>query len=98
MPNRRPFNCVSERGKIMKINDKIYDVLAYVGKIVLPGLAVLYSTIAETWGLPFPNEVSATIMAIDVFLNALLGVSSVAYYKEQAESTSIVDANESDKG
>ena len=71
----------------MKLNDKIYDVLSWIGKIVLPSLAVLYATLADTWGLPYSSEISATIMAIDVFLNALLGISSNAYYKEQSKNS-----------
>ena len=71
----------------MKLNDKAYDLLSWVGKIVLPALAVLYATVADTWGLPFSSEVSATIMAIDVFLNALLGVSTANYYKDTYQDT-----------
>lgn len=65
----------------MKLNDKLYDILSWLGKIVLPALAVLYATLADTWGLPYSSEISATIMAIDVFLNALLGISTANYYK-----------------
>ncbi len=71
----------------MKLNDKLYDILSWIGKIVLPALAVLYATLADTWGLPYSSEISATIMAVDVFLNALLGISSASYYKEQATNT-----------
>ncbi len=69
----------------MKLNSKVYDVLAWVGKIVLPALSVLYGTIGRIWNLPFIEEIPMTIMAVDVFLNALLGISSANYYKEQNE-------------
>ena len=71
----------------MKLNDKVYDILAWCGKIVLPALAVLYATLADTWGLPYSSEISTTIMAIDVFLNALLGISSANFYKETYQNT-----------
>jgi hypothetical protein len=71
----------------MKLNDKVYDVLSWVGKICLPALAVLYATLADTWGLPYSSEISTTIMAIDVFLNALLGISSANFYKETYQNT-----------
>lgn len=70
----------------MKMNDKVYDVCAWIGKIVLPALAVLYATLADTWGLPYSSEVSTTIMALDVFLNALLGISTANYYKNTYSS------------
>ena len=69
----------------MKLNDKTYDLLSWLGKIVLPSLAVLYATLADTWGLPYSSEISATIMALDVFLNALLGISTANYYKSTYE-------------
>ncbi len=75
------------KGENMKLNDKVYDVLSWLGKIVLPAMAVLYATLADTWGLPYSGQISATIMAIDVFLNALLGISSSSYYKEQAKNS-----------
>lgn len=69
----------------MKLKDSTYDVLSFFGKTVLPALAVLYSTLGKTWGLPYINEISATIMAIDLFLNTLLGISSNTYYKNISE-------------
>lgn len=66
----------------MTMNSKVYDVLKYIGRIVLPALAVLYTTLGEIWGLPFTKEIPASIMAIDVFLNALLEISSANYQKE----------------
>ena len=71
----------------MKLSNNIYDFLAFLGKIVLPAMAVLYATLADTWGLPYSNEISTTIMAIDVFLNALLGISSANFYKDTYQST-----------
>lgn len=70
----------------MKLNNKLYDILSWCGKIVLPSLAVLYATLADTWGLPYSSEISATIMAIDVFLNALLGISTANYYKDSFQN------------
>lgn len=74
----------------MKLNDKLYDILCWIGRIVLPALAVLYTTLGEIWGLPYTSEVPATIMGLDVFLNALLGISSNAYYKEKANQNTEV--------
>lgn len=81
----------------MKLSNTAYDILAFVGRIVLPALAVFYKSLGGIWGeaIPFPNEVSATIMAIDLLLNSLLGISSNTYYKEQAkEQTNDFDVNE----
>lgn len=66
----------------MKLSNTTYDVLAYIGKIVLPALSVLYGTLGKIWGLPFTEQIPLTIMAIDVFLNTLLGISTANYYKD----------------
>lgn len=71
----------------MTISDKWYKILSYVGKIVLPALATLVITLFKVW---YPETelgtmIGATIMALDVFLNALLGESSKDFYKAQVE-------------
>lgn len=67
------------------MNDKMYDVLKNIALVVLPALATLWLTIAKIWGLPYGEEIAATITAIDVFLGALLKVSSYFYAKNEAK-------------
>lgn len=62
-------------------NNKVYDVLVWISSVVLPALAILYTSLASSWGLPYAEEISNTILAIDVFLGALLKVSSNRYQK-----------------
>lgn len=66
----------------MIMNCKVYDVLKFIAQIVLPALATFYLTLAGIWGLPFGEEVSATIMATDTLLGAILMISSNAYSKK----------------
>lgn len=65
----------------MKMNNRLYDVLKYIAQIVLPALATLYFALSKIWGLPYGEEIVGTISAIDVFLGALLGLSSMNYNK-----------------
>lgn len=67
----------------MIMNSKVYDVLKFIAQIVLPALATFYLTLAGIWGLPFGEEVSATIMAADTLLGAVLMISSNAYKKQE---------------
>lgn len=59
--------------------DKIYDILKWVALIFLPALGTLYFALASIWGLPYGQEIVGTITAIDAFLGALLGISTVQY-------------------
>lgn len=67
------------------IPNKVYDVLKWVALIVLPALGTLYFAISGIWGLPYGEQVVGTITAIDTFLGAVLGISTVKYNKVNKE-------------
>lgn len=64
------------------MSNKVYDILKFIAQIVLPAIATLVVTITGIWGLPYGEQISATIMAIDTFLGAVLMLSSSKYRKE----------------
>ena len=66
-------------------NNKTYDVLKEVALTILPACSVLYLALAGLWDLPYPQQVSGTIMAIDAFLGAVLHVSNKQYKEAQEE-------------
>ena len=70
----------------MKLSNKVYNVLKWVALIVLPASATLYAVLSATWGLPYGEQIPATITAIDTFLGALLGVSTARYNKKGVEN------------
>jgi imidazoleglycerol phosphate synthase glutamine amidotransferase subunit HisH len=57
--------------------------LAEVGcaQVVLPAVGTLYFTLAGIWSLGSGEEVVGTIMAVDLFLGVLLGISQASYNK-----------------
>jgi len=65
----------------MILNDKWYNVLKWVCMICLPAIATLWFTLGKIWGFPYLAEVEGTIVAIDTFLGALIGVSTIQYNK-----------------
>lgn len=67
------------------LNNKVYDVLKWIAMLVLPALALLIKTVFAIWNIPYGNEISATIVAINAFLGAILGLSNTMYYKKQNE-------------
>lgn len=70
----------------MQLSNNVYDVLAFIGRVILPALSVLYASLGEIWGLPYTKEIPLTITALDLFLNTLLGISANSYYKDKAET------------
>lgn len=71
------------------MSNKVYDVLKFVALIVLPALATFYSTIAGIWALPYGEEISGTIMAIDTLLGACLMLSSKNYNKNNVSNETV---------
>ena len=65
----------------MKLSNKVYDILKYVAQYILPALGTLYFALAQIWHLPYGEEVVGTITAIDAFLGAILGISTLNYKK-----------------
>lgn len=66
-------------------NNKVYDLLKEIALIVLPAFATLYLTLAGIWNLPYPQQVSGTLIAVDTFLGAILHISSKQYKETQEE-------------
>lgn len=65
----------------MKMTNKVYDILKFIAQIVLPATGTLYFALASIWGLPYGEQIVGTITAVDAFLGALLGISTIQYNK-----------------
>ena len=70
------------------ISNKTYDVLKWVAQIALPALGTLYATLAVIWGFPYGEQIVGTISGVDVFLGALLGISTAKYNKTKNDTMS----------
>lgn len=67
----------------MKLNDKLYNILKWLALVILPAIGTLYTALTLIWGLPYGGEVSSTIMAIETFIGALIGISTATYNKDK---------------
>ncbi len=69
------------------MSNKTYDALKFIAQVVLPAIGTLYLTLGSIWTgvieLPYPEQIAATIMAVDTFLGVLLGISSAQYNAAQ---------------
>ena len=54
----------------MTMSNKVYDVLRAIATIILPALGTLYAALAVIWGLPFPDQVTGTVLAIVTLLQS----------------------------
>lgn len=78
-------------------NTPLYDFLKYLDRIVLPALGTFYAGLAKIWGLPFPQEIPATILLICAFLGSLLEISSANYKASTSQAyTEFADVEPTD--
>lgn len=70
----------------MKLNDKLYDILKWLGLIFCPALAVLLATVLPVWGVDegLIKALVITINAVGVFVGALIGVSQATIAREDS--------------
>ena len=66
----------------MKLCNNTYDCIKWIAQLALPAVGTLYAALAGIWGFPYSEQVMGTILAVDTFLGALLGISSAKYKKD----------------
>lgn len=69
----------------MQFNDKSYNLIKWIAQLVLPAAGTLYFALSQIWGFPYGEEIVGTITAVDVFLGALIGISTVQYNKSMSD-------------
>lgn len=56
--------------------DRAYQVLKWVGLVVIPATATLVGAVGTAWGWPHITAIVTTVTAIGTFIGALVGVSA----------------------
>lgn len=65
------------------MNSKTYDILKNIVIPVLTGGATLVLTLGDIWGMPYAQQVGATMTAIATFIAFLINQSSKAYFSDK---------------
>jgi len=68
------------KANVLSVSNKTYDLLKFITQGLLPGMSTLYVALAMIWNFPYAGQVSATIMAIVLFMNAILQISTAMYH------------------
>lgn len=68
-------------GEVLKPNyllsDSAYNLLKWVGLLLLPTLAWGYTMLANAWGLPYAEQVPFTLNVIGTIIAVLIGASAL---------------------
>lgn len=65
------------------LSDKTYNTLKYVAMIGLPAFTVLFQTVGTTLNYEPTETFVKIIVAVNMFIGTLLGISSVEYQKNK---------------
>lgn len=66
------------------IPNKLYDILKWVGLIILPALATLVQTIGTAVGFEYTDVAATIITAVGTFVGMVIGASAVKAVKSGA--------------
>lgn len=75
-------------------NGGVYDFLKWASLVVFPALGAFYFTVGNIWHWPNVEEVIGTILAVEVFIGALIGVSTRQYNKSDAKYSGTLEVVE----
>ena len=68
----------------MILSNKTYDLLKLIALLVLP-VSELVAAFGHIWGLPHATEITASLVALDAFLGAVVKICSDAYKNYHGE-------------
>ena len=65
----------------MKLSEKTYDILKWIAQVFLPAFTTFLGVVLKCLNVPHTDVILTILVAFDTFLGALLGLSSMNYYK-----------------
>ena len=64
------------------MNNQIYDILKDVSLLWMPILITFYGVISATWGIPYGEQILATLAGLNAALGAVVKYFKAKYDKE----------------
>ena len=78
-----------------------YDLLKTIA-LIMPLFIVLYEAIGKIWNIPYTEQITLTLTAINAFIGGLVKISNVKYnktelidqYDQEEENATEIETNE----
>ena len=71
---------------MIKLPDKVYNILKWLVLIVIPALTTFYVTLDKLFGWNYAEYVAPISAALCTLVGAIIGISSVSYYQTQSNN------------
>lgn len=81
----------------MKFSNKWYDALKFIALIALPALATAVAGLGLLWEWELTDSIVSSIVVVDTFLGALLGVSTSKYNKSSNDLAGYIHSTGADE-
>ena len=62
------------------MSNKTFDIIRFIAELILP-ISALISGLSETWGFAYGMEIAATLVLLDTFAGAFVGIARKIYNK-----------------
>ena len=76
-------------------NSKVYDVIKFIARYIGP-IVIFLTSIINIWGIPYGEQIIATLGALEILLNSFVSVSKKKY-NEMIEKTLDAGKGEDDE-
>lgn len=63
------------------MSNKMYDRIKMISLLILPAVTFM-AALVDIWGIPYGQQIVATLAAIDTFGGAVVAVLSANYHKK----------------
>lgn len=73
------------------MSNKMYDTLKFLALIATPIITFLCA-IVSIWGIPYGQQITATLAALDTLIGAIVAIAKVQYDKRQKAGEADVDS------
>lgn len=78
------------------LSNKAYDLLKFLTIVLLPAVGTLYFALATIWSLPAGEQILGTLLAIQAFIGAIIGISNKQYEASGAKYVGEINVIETD--
>ena len=62
------------------MSNKCYDILNLISKLIAP-ITVFFAALVSIWGIPYGEQIVATLAAVDVLVGAIVVIAKAKYDK-----------------
>lgn len=75
------------------MSNKAYDIIRFLSEVLITAIGALYWALADTWGLPYGEQIVATCAAVSTFLGVFVHWQRSVYNKQNNISNDLDKIN-----